>query len=357
MRIALDATPLSVSTGGVRRYTEELARALALAFPDDRYHLISDQPFRFSGDAPRNLAPGTSQPQNALERRWWLVGVQREMSRLGIDLFHGTDFSVPYLALRPSVMTLHDLSPWMDSSWHHAADRVRVRTPFLIRTGRTTMTITPSEVVRQQAIERFGIDPARIVAVPEAAPCWMKPVERSRTEAAPYFLYVGTLEPRKNIPTILAAWRRIREHHPVSLVLAGRRRTDFPALAEEPGLRILGEVPDSDLPGLFSGAVAVLYPSLYEGFGLPVLEAMTCGAAVITSCDPAVMEVSGNAAIHVAAEEAAGWSAQMEVLLAHPEILQYRRLRSLQRAAEFSWGRTAALTREVYVEAIRRFER
>ena len=80
-------------------------------------------------------------------------------------------------------------------------------------------------------------------------------------------------------------------------MLAGRRRSDFAALPEEPGLRILGEVPDSDLPGLFSSAVAVLYPSLYEGFGLPVLEAMTCGAAVVTSCDPAILEVSQNAAI------------------------------------------------------------
>jgi glycosyltransferase involved in cell wall biosynthesis len=357
MKIALDATPLSVSTGGVRRYTEELARAVAQEFPEDQCHLISDQPFRFSGVAPRNLALGASCPRNAFERRWWLVGVQREMSRLGIDVFHGTDFSVPYLALRPSVMTLHDLSPWMDARWHHAADRVRVRTPFLIRTGRATMMITPSKAVRQQAIERFGIHPGKIVAIPEAAPCWMTPVERNGSGAEPYFLYVGTLEPRKNIPTVLSAWRRVRERHSVSLVLAGRRRSDFPALPEEPGLRILGEVPDSDLPGLFSGAVAVLYPSLYEGFGLPALEAMTCGAAVITSCDPAVLEVSANAAIHVAANDDTGWAAQMEALLTHPEQLQHRRARSLQRAAQFSWRNTAVLTREVYVEAIRRFKR
>ena len=361
MRIALDATPLSVSTGGVRRYTEELAKALANEFPKDHCHLISDQPFRLSGEAPSNLALGTSHPQNAFERRWWLVGVQREMSRLGIDVFHGTDFSVPYLALHASVMTLHDLSPWMDTGWHHAADRVRVRTPFLIRTGRATMIITPSEAVRQQAIERFGIPPGRIVAIPEAAPCWMKPVERNSSGTDPYFLYVGTLEPRKNIPMVLAAWRRLRgmvkESHAVSLVLAGRRRSDFPALPEEPGLRILGEVPDSDLPGLFSNAVAVLYPSLYEGFGLPVLEGMTCGAAVITSCDPAIMEVSANAAIHVPSDDDAGWAAQMETLLTHPEQLQYRRAQSLQRAAQFSWRQTAVLTREVYVEAIRRFGR
>ena len=217
------------------------------------------------------------------------------------------------------------------------------------------MIITPSEAVRQQAIDRFGIDAGRIVAIPEAAPCWMKPSENSGAAAEPYFLYLGTLEPRKNIPAMLAAWRRVRERHSVALVLAGRRRSDFPALSEEPGLRILGEVPDSDLPGLFSGAVAVLYPSLYEGFGLPVLEAMTCGAAVVTSCDPAILEVSGNAAVHVAADDEAGWAAQMEALMTHPKQLQYRRARSLKRAAQFSWRNTAILTREVYVESIRRF--
>jgi glycosyltransferase involved in cell wall biosynthesis len=341
MRIALDATPLSVSTGGVRRYTEELSKALAQEFPDDRYELISDQQLPL--------------PKSVLDRRWWLIGVQRAMSRLGIDLFHGTDFSVPYLALRPSVMTIHDLSPWMEARWHYAADRVRIRTPLLIRTGRAGMFITPSEAVRQQALARFRIHSDRIVTIPEAAPNWMRRVENTGSAVKPYFLYVGTLEPRKNIPVLLEAWRQVSQRHDVSLVIAGRRRHDFPALSEQPGLQLLGEVPDSALPGLYSGAVASVYPSLYEGFGLPVLEAMSCGAAVITSRDPAILEVSGDAAVHVNAIDANGLASAMEALLTHPEQLQYRREQSLKRASQFSWRRTAILTREVYVEAIRRF--
>jgi glycosyltransferase involved in cell wall biosynthesis len=278
------------------------------------------------------------------------------MKRIGADLFHGTEFSVPYLALRPSVMTFHDLSPWMDSQWHYTADRVRNRTPFLIRTGRATMIITPSEAVRRQAMVRFSIEADRIVAIGEAAPRWMLPVKRDEeAPAKPYFLYVGTLEPRKNIPVLVEALRVLRERHDVSVVLAGRRRGDFPALQEEPGLEMLGEVPDADLPGLYSGAVASVYPSLYEGFGLPVLEAMQCGAAVITSRDPAILEVSAGAAIHVDANDAKGWAEAMEALLTNPEQLQIRREKSRLRAAEFSWRKTAARTREVYVEAIRRF--
>ena len=94
--------------------------------------------------APANLKRGGG-PRNAVERRWWLWGIDRELGRLDADLVHGPDFAVPYIPRRPSVLTLHDLSPWMDERWHHAADRVRRRTPVLLELGMATMIITPSE--------------------------------------------------------------------------------------------------------------------------------------------------------------------------------------------------------------------
>ena len=112
MKIALDATPLTVPSGGVRRYTEELTRALCDSFPGDQFWLLSDQKIALPF-ARANLNAGQG-PRNMLERRWWSWGLQGEISRLGIDVFHGTDFAVPYLPLRPSVMTLHDLSPWLN---------------------------------------------------------------------------------------------------------------------------------------------------------------------------------------------------------------------------------------------------
>src|ERR1700688_206386 len=138
MKIALDASPLAIPSGGVRRYTEELSRALAENFSEDEFWLLSDQ--RFEPPVPEhpNLKVGR-EPRNLLERRWWLWGLQGEISRLGIDVFHGTDFGVPYLPVRPSVMTLHDLSPWMDPGWHSEADRIRKRTPMLLRLGLATM--------------------------------------------------------------------------------------------------------------------------------------------------------------------------------------------------------------------------
>ena len=347
MRVAIEAASLGLSSGGLARYTSELSLALARSFPDDEFFLVSDQPFRMPAGSPSNLQRGGG-PRNAMERRWWLWGLAREMSRLGADLVHGPDFAVPYIPRRPSVLTLHDLSPWM---WRRAAKRVRRRTPVLLELGIATMIVTPGEAVRKQAIERFRLRPERVVAVPEAAAAWFRPV--ATAPATPYFLFVGTLEPRKNLAALVEAWREVRRHHPVDLVLAGRRRADFPALPEEPGLRIMGEVADEKLPQLYSGALAFVYPSLYEGFGLPVLEAMQCGAGVIAS--RAVAEAAGDAAVY--ADTPQELARAMREAAARPEWRAELGARSLARAREFSWERTARLTHQVYEEARRRFGR
>lgn len=355
MKIALDATPLTVPSGGAKRYTEELSLALAANYPADEFWLISDQHVDPPENLPPNLKSGRG-PRNLLERRWWLWGLQGEISRLGIDVFHGTDFAVPYLPIRASVMTLHDLSPWLDPSWHAEADRVRNRTPMLLRLGLATMVITPSEAVRRQAMERFRLQAGRVVAVPHAAAQHFRPVAPA-PERPPFLLYVGTLEPRKNVNLILEAWREIRKTFSVELVLAGRRRTDFPEISPEPGLHLLGLTPEEELPRLYSSALVCLYPSYYEGFGLPVLEAMQCGAAVVASNDPSIAEVAGGAAILLDPRDERAWIQSLESLLADPQQVQRMRERALARAAEFSWTKTARLTREVYGHAAERFRK
>jgi glycosyltransferase involved in cell wall biosynthesis len=350
MRIALDAAPLTLSSGGLRRYTVELARALAENFPGNEFFLVCDQPIALPCGAPANLKLGGA-PRHPAERRWWLWGLERELRRLGAGLFHGTNFAVPYIPRYPAVMTLHDLSPWMEPEWHSTAGRVRRRTPWLIGLGLATMIVTPSEHVRRQAMERFRISPDRIRAIPEAAAACFSPGPALPTP--PYFLYAGTLEPRKNIPGLMAAWREVRREFAVDLVLAGRSRHDFAQLSAEPGLQILGEVPDQKLAELFRGALAFVYPSLYEGFGLPVLEAMQSGACVITSQDAAISEVAAGAAMR--AGSPADLVRAMREIAANPERARPWRERALRRAADFSWSRTARLTHEVYEEAWRRF--
>jgi glycosyltransferase involved in cell wall biosynthesis len=336
MIVALDGTPLTLTSGGLRRYTEELSRALRAEFPDDEYHLLSDQ-----------LSP----PRNAIERRWWTVGLPLAMARLGCDVFHGTNFAVPFVPLGPSVMSVHDISPWLDPSWHHAASMVRRRTPLLARLGIATVILTGTHAVKRQIVDLFAIHPDRVAVVPDAPAEQFQPTPAAPAPR-PYFLFAGTVEPRKNVTAAITAWTDVRKDHDVNLIIAGRRRADGPVIEAQPGLELAGEVSDERLAELYSGAVALVYPSLYEGFGLPVVEAMRCGATVITSHDPALVEVSGGAALHASPGDLAQ---AMRILLCNPDERARRREASLRRAAEFSWARTAHLTREVYVEAIDRF--
>ncbi len=345
MRVALDATPLVAGTGGVPRYVRELHGALERAGSGDRFALVSDQP------VPGALGPGGGR----LERRWWLAGLPMLLRREGFTVFHGTEFAVPYLPVCASVLSLHDLSPWMDAAWHGAGvERVRRRTPWLLRMGLATMVLTLSEAVRRRAIARFGLAAERVVAVPLAASAGLRPVA-SDGGGEPYLLYVGTIEPRKNVPMLVEAWREVRKRHRVRLVLAGRRREDGPAIASGDGLEVMGPVEEGRLAALYSGALAVVYPTFYEGFGLPVVEAMQCGAPVVTSTDESVVEVAGGVAVHCEARDAGAW---VEALTAVCERAEWRaelRVRGLARAAEFSWERTARETLAVYREAARRW--
>jgi len=355
MNIALDATPLIVPSGGVRRYAAELSISLAENFRGDHIWLLSDQPFQLPARKLPNLHAGLG-PRTLLERRWWLWGLQRQLRRLKIDVFHGTDFMVPYLNRSPSVMTLHDLSPWMEPAWHHQANRVRNRAPWLLRFGLATMLITHSQAVRKQALEKFRLPSSLVNVVPLAAssifrPCLTKPA------GTPYLLYVGTVEPRKNLPLLLSVWRALRREYSLDLVIAGRFRADAPQIEPETGLRLLGLTPEEKLPELYAGALAVIYPSFYEGFGLPVLEAMQCGAAVIASRDPAITEVSGGAALLLDVKDERAWLEALRALVTQPERLRDLRAKALARAREFSWTKTARLTREVYEQAIQRFRK
>ena len=351
MRIALDATPLQPTPGGLTRYTEQLVAALVSEFPEDQFILVSDQPFALPCAAP-NLLAG-ARPANLLERRWWTCGLQRELQRQSADVFHGVDFAVPFPATLPAIMTLHDLSPWLeapsagwvDREWRARTARVRKRVPWLIRTRAAGRIITPSEAIRTEAIRYFRVDSARVTAIPLAAAAHFRPLPPA--SGKPYFLYAGMFEPRKNVAGVMDAWSALRARFDVDLVIAGPHRQEIPHALQRPGLHLRGEVSESTLAALYSGAIALVYPSHYEGFGLPVLEAMQCGTPVIISRDPALLETAGDAAIAV--DAGAGCIAEaMRSLLENPTLRQDLRHRSLDRAAGFTWQRTARATHEVY---------
>jgi glycosyltransferase involved in cell wall biosynthesis len=349
MNAALDATPLTLTSGGLARYVSELSLALARQYPNDTYALLSNQEFALPPHSPPNLiAPPI------YNKRFWLQGVRRAMIETGAQLFHGTNFEVPYLGNTPAILTIHDLSPWRDPAWHTGADRVRRRTPWLIRLRRAKFILTVSQAVRQEIITYFGVRAERVRAIPLAASEDFRPVPDGHPER-PYFLFVGTLEPRKNLPVLIEAWRETKNDTGADLLIAGRTRDDFvhiPPVHASEGLRYLGEVSDAELPRLYSGALAFVYPSLYEGFGLPVLEAMQCGCPVITSRDPAITEVTGGAAaIH--ASSVRKIAEGMRSIALETTLRRELRELGLARASHFSWVNTARATRALYEEVLR----
>jgi alpha-1,3-rhamnosyl/mannosyltransferase len=336
---------LTLTSGGLRRYVEDLALALAREYPEDSYTLLSDQTFKAPDNAPANLASAI-RPGG----RYWSFGLRRALREFRTDVFHGTNFEVPYFGNTPSILTIHDLSPWKNPEWHGGAERVRARTPWLIRLRRASLILTVSEAIAREVVSHFGVPPAMVRAVPLAASSLFRPVSAVQEVGQPYFLFVGTQEPRKNLSTLVEAWRSVHEQTGVELRVVGRTRADFVPLGDQPGLTMMGEVPDAELPQLYANAVGFVYPTHYEGFGLPVLEAMQCGCPVITSRDPAVMEVSGGAALH--ANSAAEFASAMVALAENTELRRERRSAGIERALSFSWPVTARRTHDVYTEAV-----
>ncbi|MCC7342455.1 MAG: glycosyltransferase family 4 protein [Bryobacterales bacterium] len=355
MRILLDGGPLTVATGGIRRYVEELSVALASQAPGDEIHVAADRPI---GGGERIVRAGVhvhAEFREGWERRWWLFGLPRLCNQLNAAVFHGTDFAVPLRHRVPAVVTIHDLSPWIHPEWQPAAQRIRRRLPWMLRLGFADQVITVSKAMRREILGTFRISSDRVHAIPLAADERFRPVTPpARPE--PYFLFVGTLEPRKNLWALVEAWRPVFSATGIPLKIAGRRREDFTPPPLEPGLEYSGAIPDEALPALYSGALAVVYPSGYEGFGLPVLEAMQCGAPVIVGKAPALSELVADDGIVVDAERGDSLQAALRRIAGDAAFQREWAMRGLRRAGAFTWQKTARATREVYREAVKRFE-
>jgi glycosyltransferase involved in cell wall biosynthesis len=232
--------------------------------------------------------------------------------------------------------------------------------------------VTPTESVRREVCEHLGVAPARVFAVPEAARECFAPLEFEETEGVrrrvgtgdEFLLAVGTVEPRKNLPTLVSAFEevvRARPSSPLRLVVAGGRgwmsEATFDAFEKSPArgrIVLAGYLGDSDLRALYSSCLAFVYPSVYEGFGLPPLEAMRCGAPVVAGNIPAVAEVTGGAARLFNPRDTSELARALLELLDEEGARRELSQAGLRRAAEFSWERTARMTLEVYGEALRR---
>jgi glycosyltransferase involved in cell wall biosynthesis len=371
MRVSLDAIPLAAPRTGVGHYTFELARHLALIARADEFELVSPFPFvaQISGqtkqDLPANLH--TVQKQvGLLSRRWFAVGLPFYLRQAGSDLFHGTNYEVPLWSSCPTVLTIHDLSLLLHADTHERrrVRRGRTRLPLMARNA--SLIITPSESVRAEVSEHLRIDPLKVVSIPEAPRDIFRPASMEETSEVrrrleiedDFILFVGTIEPRKNLSTLVAAFEEILRSttHRPRLVIAGRKGwlTDelFSQVREsdvKERLLFTGYLADEDLRALYSSCSAFVYPSLYEGFGLPPLEAMACGAPVITSRIPSIVETVGtDAARLVSPTDAKALARALVEILDNENERQRLSQMGRERAAKFSWEKTARATLGIY---------
>ncbi len=370
MRIGIDGIPLATPKSGIGHYTFELARGLAQLEPEEEFELIAPVPLELAagGDLPPNLRAVHS-PVNALRRRWWTIGLPLYIRQNTLTLFHGTNYNVPLWQRCPTVVTIHDLSLLLHSDTHpeHLVRRARRRLPTMTRIA--TRIITDSESVKGEICAHLGVAPEKIRAVPLAPRRAFRTMgeahartTRQRLGVADEFvLFVGTVEPRKNLVTLVRAFDellRTTDLRP-QLVIAGQKgwlTEDLFSHVERSAVteRILftGYVSDEDLAMLYSTCRVCVYPSLYEGFGLPPLEAMACGAPVITSRIPVMIETVAAAARLITPTDVSALTAALVELLTDADARRHYSAAGLRRAAEFTWERTARMTFEIYREVL-----
>jgi glycosyltransferase involved in cell wall biosynthesis len=379
VRILLDALPLQVRSAGIAVYTESLVRELAAARPDAELILFGMAgPLRVdAGNGPIAPWPGNVRWQRSLLYPLIMGAPLMQLPRLlplemahpSADVFHATNYTAPRTRRTPLVVTVHDLA---------LARFPELGTPTLRRlVGRVRRTaaaarrvIADSESTARDLRELLSVAPEKIRVVYPGCPAHFRPlaleacapVLRRHGVTPPYLLHVGTLEPRKNLVGLLRAYRRVAAAHADApgLVLAGARGWGTDAVLhaiEELGLRervtLTGAVPSSDLPALYGAAAAFVYPSLYEGFGFPVLEAMACATPVITADVASLPEVVGDAALRVDPRDDAALAAAITRVLTDQEIRESLRRAGPARARTFTWERCARETLAVYGEALR----
>lgn len=264
-----------------------------------------------------------------------------------------TQYVVPPRLHVPAVVTVHDLSFEHHPEWMAPHDRVLFRTLVPRAVRRAARVLTVSEFTKADIVERYGVAPERVVVTHNGVDPAFTP-DGPRPDRPPYLLFVGALQPRKDLVTALEALARLPDAPPLVVVGPAKRRTDqVEAALDRLHLRdrveLVGHVPFEELTALYRGAEALVFPSLFEGFGLPVLEAMASGTPVVTTTTSALPEVAGDAAVLVPPSDPAALADGIDRALRDGAAL---RTAGLARAATFRWDALAATTRQVYEEVL-----
>jgi glycosyltransferase involved in cell wall biosynthesis len=372
MHIGIDASRISVThRTGTERYSYELLAALAQIDRSNNYTL-------YCNGLPAVLPP--LRPNFRLRvipapRLWTHTRLALEMRQHPPDVLFVPSHVLPLLRPPQSVVTIHDLGYLAFPAAHTPARRLELHLTTLWSALAARRIIAISQATRADLVQRYAITPDKISVVHHglsprfqpvtdraviAAACERYHIGRIGNISVPYLLYVGTIQPRKNLTRLIDAFAQVVQAgtigvlRPLQLVIAGKRgwlMEQIEQRAAQHGIgervRFTGYVDDDDLPALLSGALAFVFPSLYEGFGMPVLEAMACGTPVLTAATSSLPEVAGDAALLVDPRDRRAIADALMRLVDDAALRERLRSRGLEQAARFTWERCAVETLRV----------
>ena len=372
IRIGINASKIYDVHTGVGRYTSNLSRSILKTGVKNDYFLYT--PGRVGKAVVADLEganfdkPVVSIPNNTLRILWEQMVLPMYSRKDGLDLFHYTDHALSLLFRKcPVIITVHDIAYLRLPKLLNTSRKVYKKNILRISIRKAKIIIADSFATKKDIIEYFGIREEKIRVVHlgvESRFCPIENVEGFRLKnnlPSKMILNVGTLEPRKNVVSLIKAFKKLRERgfEEVKLVIAGDKGWLYEEIFKEVGhsdlkkeILFLGVVKDEDLPLLYNCADIFVYPSLYEGFGLPPLEAMACGVPVITSNTSSLPEVIGDAGIMVDPNDVNSLCESMYILLKDRELWNRMRNMGFERSKLFSWDKTAKKILEVYDEVL-----
>lgn len=371
MYFGIDSHSAEREGDGNSTYTRGLISAFVAANDADHFALFAgnpDHPFYRARPSRGRLRVVRVAQGKGLVRLAWTLG--RAASRERVDVMH-TQYTAPLGYTGPLVVTVHDLGFLHVPESFPRGLRAALRALVPRSIARAAQVITDSEFAARDIVMRYGVRPEKIAVIPLGADARFRPVDQAETvdvlaryDLRPGFLFsLGRLNRRKNLERLLQAYGRLRANGltDVPLVIGGKpdygvddvlRRADLSAAGSS--VRFAGLIPDRDLPAFYCGAACFVYPSLFEGFGLPLLEAMACGTSVVASNRAALPELVGDAGLLVDPESVNDLVAALGRVLGDCGLAHELGQRGLERSRQFSWEKTARRTLEVYREAAQR---
>jgi glycosyltransferase involved in cell wall biosynthesis len=373
LRIAIDAHSVGAGLAGNESYITNLVEALAELDEVNRYTLYvtkREAVERFHNRWP-NVRVQLTLPHTPLVRI--PLTLATELRRHPVDLLH-VQYTAPPFAPCPIVATIHDLSFEHLPQTFKRRSRMQLRLTVRRTARAASRILVPSEHTRRDIIETYAVAPERVSVTQLAAPAHFAPVEDEREVSrvkelyhlkGDYILAVGSIQPRKNLALLIAAYADLRRARPHAnlpkLALVGKKAWLYDETLraiEESGLADLtvltGYVAEADLPALYSGALCFVYPSYFEGFGLPPLEAMQCGAPVIAGNRTSLPEVVHDAGLLVDPFDKEALTSALARMIDDANLRADLRVKGMERASHFSWRETARLTVQAYNQVARR---